>query len=390
MARDEDTTMLAKSIVVHTADPAASQRAHYLYVVDGDQKGLRIPVGTTPFVIGRSAPADVVLKDPRISRSHCRVCLAMEEVIVIDLESSNGTFVNGKRLSGGGPLPVGARLQLGSHVLEHEWRIKQDVEESQELDRDLEQASQYIKSLLPAPLTDGPVRCDWTLLPCARLGGDAFGYRFLDRHHFLMYLIDVSGHGAGAAMHAVSLMNVLRQPTLAAAEYLDPAKLLEKLNAMYRMETHGNLYFTMWYGVYDVETRALTHAAAGHHPAFLLPSDRNEAIGLRTRNPAIGIAPDVQFRAEKVTIPDEAMIYVFSDGVFEITTKDGDDWSLEDFVSVLRTPTQQGVNESQRLLDTVRAVSKSRELDDDFSLMAFKFPAAGNERSPESTWPSRG
>jgi serine phosphatase RsbU (regulator of sigma subunit) len=380
--------MLAKSIIKHSPEQRAAERAHYLLVTDGPEKGRRIPISASPFVIGRSAPADVVLPDQRISRNHCRVCLAMDEVIVIDLESSNGTFIDGKRLSGGGPLPVGAQLQLGSHVLEHEWRIRKEVEESQELDRDLEQAWKYIQSLLPEPLAQGAIHADWVLVPCARLGGDAFGYRLLDDRHFAIYLIDVSGHGTGAAMHAVSVINVLRQRALPAADYLDPSKVLEYLNSMFRMETHGNLYFTVWYGVFDRITRSITYASAGHHASYVVSAARDSVTPLKTRNPVIGVAPEVSFRKETADIPPDAMLYVFSDGVFEITTKSGRDWEVEDFVSIMREPLATGVPESQRLLRSVREAAKSPNLDDDFSLMAFTFPADLG-RAPDETWPNR-
>src|SRR5262249_6441275 len=113
--------MLAKSIG-QIRKAAGAERVHYLFISDGPDKGRRVPLGTTPMVIGRSAPADLVLTDQQVSRNHCRVCLAMNEIIVIDLGSSNGTFIDGNRISGGAPLPVGARLQVGSHVIEHEWR----------------------------------------------------------------------------------------------------------------------------------------------------------------------------------------------------------------------------------------------------------------------------
>jgi serine phosphatase RsbU (regulator of sigma subunit) len=386
--RDEDTTMLTKSIIPHLRDVVAAERAHYLFIVDGPDKGRRIPIGSNPVVIGRSAPADIVLQDPQISRNHCRVCLAMDEIIVIDLESSNGTYIDGKRLAGGGPLAVGARLQVGSHVLEHEHRIRKEVEESQELDRDLKQAWNYIQSLLPAPLTDGPILSDWCLVPCSRLGGDAFGYRQIDPQHFAMYLIDVSGHGTGAAMHAVSVINVLRQPVLPDADYKDPSKVLAALNSMFRMESHGNLYLTVWYGVYDLETRKLTYAAAGHHASYLVTAGRETAQPLKTRNPIIGVAPEVSFKSESTTVPGGATLYVFSDGVFEITTPAGRDWTLEDFVELVRQPRVAGVEESQRLLAAVRHSAKAPNLDDDFSLMAFTFTEAGI-RAPDDTWPNR-
>jgi serine phosphatase RsbU (regulator of sigma subunit) len=381
--------MLAKSIIPHLRDAAAAERTHYLFIVEGPDKGRRIPIGTNPVVIGRSAPADVVLPDPQISRNHCRICLAMDEVIVIDLQSSNGTFIDGKRLSGGGPLPVGARLQLGSYVLEHEWRIRKEVEASQELDRDLEQAWNYIQALLPPPLTDGPIRSDWVLVPCARLGGDAFGYRYLNPRQLAIYLIDVSGHGTGAAMHAVSVINVLRQPVLPDADYGDPSKVLGALNAMFRMESHGNLYLTVWYGVFDLEERTLTYASAGHHASYLVSAQRDTAIPLKTRNPIIGVAPEVAFQKASAAVPLGSTLYVFSDGVFEITTKAGRDWEVDDFVEALREPRIEGMTEAQRLLQCVRQAARSPSLDDDFSLLSFNFSGLP-PRAVDETWPNRG
>jgi serine phosphatase RsbU (regulator of sigma subunit) len=388
--REEDTTLLTKS-TIHGVRSPESGRAHYLLVVEGASKGQRIPVGNNPIVIGRSPPADVVLADQRISRNHCRVCIAFEELIVVDLESSNGTFIEGKRLTGGAPLPVGSRLQLGSSVLEHEWRIRKEVEDSQELDRDLEQASQYIQSLLPPPLVEGAIRSDWSLVPCARLGGDAFGYRYLDPTHFAIYLIDVSGHGTGAAMHAVSVINVLRQSALPDTDFLDPASVLRGVNTMFRMETHGHMYLTIWYGVYDTEARRLAYASAGHHAAFLVEPARDRPIALQTRNPAIGVADRATFNAGSVDVAPGSMLYVFSDGVFEITTKAGEQGDLEGFVELLLAAPISGTPESRRLLEAVRERAGIATLEDDFTLMAFTFlerPALGT--APDATWPSRG
>jgi serine phosphatase RsbU (regulator of sigma subunit) len=386
---NEDTTLLHRSTVMDPGDRGKASRAHYLFVVEGDGKGRQIAIGATPIVIGRSAPADLILPDQRISRSHCRVCLAMGEVIVIDLESSNGTFVDGQRISGGAPFPVGSRLQVGSHVIEHEWRVKKDVEELQELDRDLEQASQYIMSLIPRPIVEGPIQSDWVLVPCARLGGDAFGYRALDARHFAIYLIDVSGHGAGAAMHAVSIINVLRQSALPGTDFRDPGQVLTALNGMFRMDTHGDMYFTVWYGVYDREERTLAYACAGHHASFLVGPTATEATALRTRNPVIGVAPNPQFKVDVVPVISGSRLYVFSDGVFEITPATGPDWDLDDFQKLVLEPPVAGVPESRRLLSTVRERAKRTNFEDDFSLMTFTLGEPRITRSPEDTWQDR-
>ncbi|NIR17477.1 MAG: SpoIIE family protein phosphatase, partial [Desulfobacterales bacterium] len=82
------------------------------------------------------------------------------------------------------------------------------------LNAELSEAADYVKSLLPPPIVTGPVRADWRFVPSASLGGDSFGYHWLDEDHFAIYLVDVSGHGVGAALLSVSVINALRSHTL--------------------------------------------------------------------------------------------------------------------------------------------------------------------------------
>ena len=60
-------------------------------------------------------------------------------------------------------------------------------------------------SLLPEPLTTGLVRAECRFVPSAQLGGDAFGYYWLDQSTFVFYLVDVSGHGAGGLFFTMCL-----------------------------------------------------------------------------------------------------------------------------------------------------------------------------------------
>jgi predicted component of type VI protein secretion system len=72
-----------------------------------------ILVGRFPFVIGRGSSADCSLPLELVSRRHCQLTRTGDQVLVQDLQSRNGTFVNGKRASS--PLPVdnGDELRLG-------------------------------------------------------------------------------------------------------------------------------------------------------------------------------------------------------------------------------------------------------------------------------------
>ena len=62
--------------------------------------------------IGRATRADFVLDAALVSRVHCRLTAGATELEVVDLESTNGTFVNGERTARG-TLKHGDRLGVG-------------------------------------------------------------------------------------------------------------------------------------------------------------------------------------------------------------------------------------------------------------------------------------
>ena len=354
-------------------DPVTGDRLHCLEMIDGFDIGRRHVVGPLGLRIGRTPPSDIIIADSEVSRSHCLVALKDGALFVSDLKSTNGTFVDGVRVTSATLLPVGAILQVGNRFLKHEWRTRSEIQQSEEFDRELMKASSYVQALLPPPAREGPIRSDWLYQPSARLGGDAFGYGRLSDHQFVGYLIDVAGHGAGAAMHGVAVMNQLRQRSLPDTDMSNPAQVLSTLNLMFQMEEHAGLYFTIWYGVYDAHTRTLDYAGAGHHPAYVVPAARDLAIPLRTRNTIIGALPGMRYKHASAEIPPGSSIYLFSDGVFEIVDKHEKQWGIEDFVQIILQSPVEGVTESERLYRAVRAAAQPGPLDDDFSLVVLTF-----------------
>lgn len=373
--------MIERQVLEHTSFMAATdlagaalgERRHCLELVSGDDTGRRFPIAAGGICIGRVEPADIVLGEAAVSRLHCRLALHDVGVIVTDLGSTNGSFVDGMRIDRPTLLPVGGILQIGCQVFKHELLTGKQLQKSAEMDRDIAAAAAYVRALLPARLDDARIAADWVYHPCAKLGGDVFGYGFLSQTQFAVYLVDVSGHGAGAAMHGVAVMNLLRQRALPGTDLSDPGAVLERLNGLFQMDQHADMYFTIWYGVYDVGTRRLDYASAGHHPAYLVPPLRDEAVPMRTPGAMIGAMPGRRYAAASVVVPLGAQVYLFSDGVFEIVTRQGRECGLADFVPLLLAPGVAGEAESQRLYRTVRAATRNDEFDDDFSLVVLTF-----------------
>jgi hypothetical protein len=87
---------------------ASADQAWSLVMVNGREAGRRIGLFERVVVAGRDPRLDIVLPDDGVSRLHCLVSVVNGEVVVEDLGSTNGTFVNGQRIDRRRPLPVGS------------------------------------------------------------------------------------------------------------------------------------------------------------------------------------------------------------------------------------------------------------------------------------------
>jgi serine phosphatase RsbU (regulator of sigma subunit) len=169
------------------------------------------------------------------------------------------------------------------------------------------------------------------------------------------------------------VLNVLRQRALPGVDFRNPAQVLASLNDRFPMSDHNGLYFTMWYGVYDTATRVLSFGTAGHGPAILVPPDKSTSERLGMSALMIGMLPLQTYDVQQVSVPPASTLFVFSDGAYEIETKDGEQWDLDAFVRVLTAASTPGITEPERAYQAIRAVVRDGPLEDDFSLVALTF-----------------
>ena len=240
------------------------------------------------------------------------------------------------------------------------------------LNRELAEAAEYVRTILPPPITEGSIRADWRFIPSKSLGGDAFGYHMLDEDHFAIYLTDVSGHGVGAALLSVSVVNVLRSQSLPNTDFKDPEQVLEALNIAFPGEENNDMFFTIWYGVYHLPTRTLTYASAGHPPAILFTKESN-VTQLKTRNFVIGGMLDVAYEQRIQSIDIDASLYVFSDGVYEIEKEDGSRWSFGEYISLLSSLNSDEHNSLDSLYGQILQISKGGVFEDDYTILRASF-----------------
>lgn len=265
------------------------------------------------------------------------------------------------------------RLELLARIRHHSQgyisRLERD-EAVRLIQAELQEAAAYVRSLLPPPLRD-PIRADWRFLPSSDLGGDAFGYHWIDEHHFCIFLLDVCGHGVGAALLSSSVVNVLRTQGLPHTDFRDPGAVLAALNEAFPMEEQNEKFFTIWYGVYDRRTQEL-HASAGGHPPALLFAPAAQRVPVGARGMVIGAMPGVRYPAETVAVVPGSVLFVYSDGVYEITQPDGAVWTWEAWAAGMGRVAWEG-DALDVVLAEARAMGGGREFEDDYSLVRIQF-----------------
>jgi serine phosphatase RsbU (regulator of sigma subunit) len=366
-----DSTVLRLPSIIQKY--AAADAAHYVVVVEGTEIGKRLEIGLTPISVGRHTDNLFALADPYVSGHHCVITFESGQMWVTDLKSSNGTFIGDQQVQQRTLWPADATLQVGNQMLRQEYHRREDVQRSDALTQDLRRAARYVRTLLPQPLHGGPVTAAWHFEPSAELGGDIFDYFWLDAERFVFYLLDVSGHGVGAALHSIAVFNLLRQQSLPGVNFARPKQVLKALNDAMPMDRYGDMFFTIWYGVYEPKASTLTFAAAGHPPALLFYNLGERRIKLCAEDAPIGIVSDLEFQERTITLHPRGQFYLYSDGVYEITTRDGTIWSWEEFAQLMQEGLRNGAIQPEFIWQTIRGLTKADRFEDDFSLVLLNF-----------------
>jgi sigma-B regulation protein RsbU (phosphoserine phosphatase) len=262
---------------------------------------------------------------------------------------------------------IGASLER-KRLRDQERQTFEALKRSQKILCDeLAEAAAYVRSLLPPPLEHGPIHATWRFLPSTQLGGDAFGYHWLDDRRFVIYVLDVCGHGVGAALLSVSVMNVLRNRSVPNVDFADPGAVLAALNQAFPMERQNNMFFTLWYGVVSTDTRELTFSCGGHPPAVVLDPAVPSPVLLRAPGPIIGGFLEARYTTGKHALTPGSRLYVFSDGVYELARASGATVQLEEFVAELGKPA--AASKLDEIMAWAVAVRAGAGFEDDVSIL---------------------
>lgn len=97
---------------------ASSSNATRLVITSGAKSGAEFPLGRDEITIGRSSDSAIIIRDDYTSTHHARLMLWNDRWMIQDLDSTNGTFLDGSRVTVPTPIPLGATVKVGATTFE--------------------------------------------------------------------------------------------------------------------------------------------------------------------------------------------------------------------------------------------------------------------------------
>ena len=246
------------------------------------------------------------------------------------------------------------------------------------LEHDLQLAARVQQALLPpAELQLGGLRIARAFHPCTDLAGDAVGVVAFPHGPVGLYLLDVSGHGVGAALLSFTLNHMLSpsiegalliEATADGPSVVSPSRVAERLNRQFPMD-RTRQYFTFVYGVFDPARGRLQYVMAGHPAPIFLPRTGTPAP-LHGAGLPIGMIEQATYVDETVNLLPGDRLYLYTDGVIEALDASEQEFGYETLMNEIDRQRDRPLRDGLELIaDLVRDWSGG-QLRDDVSLLA--------------------
>jgi phosphoserine phosphatase RsbU/P len=190
----------------------------------------------------------------------------------------------------------------------------------------------------------------------------------------------VSGHGVPAALLSVTATRGLHPRAGAAAslvagpganpEAVDPVQVAARLNSLYPMESNGNHYFTLVYGLLDVHTRRFRFTIAGHPGPILAPKE-GPPQRLNVSGLPIGMVDEAEFEESVIDLQPGDRLYLYSDGLTEEVNPQAEMFGDARLLQAVAEGQTRGLKDSvESLVQKVIAWREEDHLRDDVSILA--------------------
>jgi serine phosphatase RsbU (regulator of sigma subunit) len=238
----------------------------------------------------------------------------------------------------------------------------------QRLENEVSIAREVQRQLFPKKLPEIPgLELAAICRPARSVSGDYYDIIPLGGTRVGIALADISGKGIFASLLMASLQAALRSAASMDGA-LGTAHVVERLNEHLFQTTSDDRYATLFYAVYDTQTRMLTYTNAGHLPPLLITDGRVQT--LNEGGTVIGLIEEATYKQGEVQVLPASLLLVFSDGLTEPENVFGEEFGVGRLQEeVLRERNAPAGKLAEDLIDSAERWSGAAEQADDMTVV---------------------
>ena len=250
-----------------------------------------------------------------------------------------------------------------------EWReALQSRDKLVALQNELEVARGMQQSILPTQFPKEPSYTVYgKMQPARNVGGDFFDLVHLSDRRLGLAVADVSDKGVPAALFMMSSRTLLKGAAIGLAL---PGEVLREVNDLLFEDNEGGMFVTVLYAVYDPSSRELTYANGGHNSPLVIHADGTSALLPLTDGIALGIARDLPYKQNAVTLSPGDTIIFYTDGVTEAMNGEQEQFGLDPLSEFFRTnPPRNPEETTAAIFEAVNAFAGEAPQSDDITCL---------------------
>lgn len=230
-----------------------------------------------------------------------------------------------------------AALAIQNDLFQREMVVRERLETEVQLARQIQQT--FIPSVLP-------VYPNWNLAArwrtARQVGGDFYDVIELPNEKLGIFIADVADKGMPAALFMALTRTLVRAAVL---EMDSPAEAVHRVNDLLLPDTsHQGMFVTAVYGELDMKAGTFTYVNAGHNPPFLVRTNGGVEKLSRTAV-ALGVTETPNIMQKTLTFSKGDTLFLYTDGLTEAFTSDGEQFGDDHLVDVLKSAQMQSVDE---------------------------------------------
>ena len=237
------------------------------------------------------------------------------------------------------------------------------------LQNELNVASQIQQSILPTQFPQGSQFSIYASMePARNVGGDFYDVLTLEDGLIGLAIADVSDKGVPAALFMMSSRTLLKGSAIGMGE---PGDVLGEVNELLHEDNDTGMFVTILYAVYNPFSGEFAYANGGHNSPLIVRPDGSSSLLPLTGGIALGVAPDMPYQQQILTLAPGELVFLYTDGVTEAMNDEEEEYGVERLQEVFAASPPQDPHEAiEAVFNSVNEFAGDTPQSDDITCLA--------------------